>query len=263
MSQPEPTFIVVFKQLGPDAKSAGLELGETERPDVSGRELRTLLRNAGSLAPRVTFPLAPELRITAASGRYVVQLKDGRLHFVSWSSAKSRGGNPTADQIFEIITGAAAPEEKAPAATAPAGRPATSGGSSGSWRWVVGILLGLAFVGINFYTIWNYRKPPGKLLPPFRLLDEGPDKRLLESVAGQYETGGAAGDRRLEVSRDGKVIWIKFGLNRLTAEKREFTAQGAESEGQPALFTSRSSLIKVKDQATLVLFGDTYLRVLR
>lgn len=257
MSTTESIFSVVLKQLSPDARKAGLEFKDTELT-VSGGELRTLLRSAEALARHVAYPLTPELRILAPAGRFVVQLKEGRLHFISWSSAKSRGGNPTADQIYAIIAGEQIEDDTTPAAVP---GEAAGGQSSKSWRWVAVAVLAVAIVGINFYSIWNYRKPPGKLLPPFRLLQQEPEKRLLENVAGQYETGGAPGDRRLEIAPDGKVVWVKFGPNRAAAEQKEFTAQGAESDGQPALFTSRNSLIKVKDPATLLLFGDAYLRV--
>ena len=258
MSATEPTFTVGFKQLSPDARKAGVAFVETQREGVSGRELRTLLRSAATTAPQVAYPLTPELRITAPSGRYMIQLKEGRLHFVSWSSATSRGGNPTADQIFDIISGAEVVDDTTPVA---AGGPAAEGGSSNVGRWIVGGLLVVAIVGINFYSVWNYRKPPGNLLPPFSLKEPERAKRLIETVAGAYETGSASGDRRLQINRDGTVVWIKFGANRATAERNEFTAQGAETNGQDALFTSRKSLIEVKETTVIKLFGDTYVRV--
>ena len=93
------------------------------------------------------------------------------------------------------------------------------------------------------------------------LLDPEPGKRLVENLAGSYETGASPGDRRLEIASDGKIVWIKFGPDRSTAEKREMTSQAATTGGFDALFTSRKSIIKVRDRASLVLFGDTYVRV--
>ena len=260
MNPADSMFGVGFKQLAPDAKNAGVEYRETERQDVSGKELRALLRSVAELAPHVAYPLTPELRILAPSGRFVVQLRDGRLHFVSWSSAKSRGGNPTADQIFAIITGQEVEDDATPVAAAGKGGGDRSGGA---WRWVAGTVLLVAFLGINIYSVWNYRKPPGNLLPPFKILEPGPAKRTLEKMVGNYETGEAPGDRRLEIKKDGRAAWIKFGSDRAAVERREFTVQGAQTGGQDAFFTSRKSLIKVKDNSSVLLFGDLYLRVAR
>lgn len=259
MSTADSTFAVVLKQLAPDARKAGLEFKDATL-EVSSKDLRTLLRSAETLAPSVSYPLTPELRVTAPSGRFVVQLKDGRLHFISWSSAKSRGGNPTADQIHAIIVGEEVQDDTTPVAVS-ATEAGTSSSKAGRWLLIAG--LAVVIVGVNLYSIWNYRKPPGKLLPPFRLLQQEPEKRLLESVAGQYETGAGPGDRRLEIAQDGRVVWFKFGPNRAPTDRKEFTAQGAESEGQPALFTSRNAIIKVKDTTSVLLFGDTYNRVLQ
>ena len=105
MSAPDVTFTVGLKHLAADGRKAGVEFGETERTGVNSRDLRQILRAAEALAPCVNYPLVPEIRISAPTGRSVVQLKDGRLNFISWSSATSRGGNPTADQIIAIISG--------------------------------------------------------------------------------------------------------------------------------------------------------------
>jgi hypothetical protein len=256
MSAPEETFSVGFKQLSPDARMAGADFGETERANVPAKELRGLLRAADALAPTVAYPLVPELRIKAPTGRYVVQLKEGRLHFISWSSAKSRGGNPTPDQILAIIAGEEVEDDTTPT---PAPEVSTSGASVG--RWVLGTLLALVTIGSLAFSLTSYTKPPGNLLPEFSLMEPAPAARLMEQVAGNYETGTTPGDRRLQIGADGRVVWVKFGQDRSEVERREFTAQAATTAGQPALFTSRKSLIKVKDPTTLLLFGDAYLRV--
>lgn len=262
MSAPETFYTVSLRQLSPDAREAGVSYADTERKDVSAKELRALLRSAACLAPRVAYPLAPEIRITTGAGRFVVQLKDGRLHFISWSSAKSRGGNPTADQIFSIITGQDVEDDTS--AAAPSTGSSDLPKASSTWRWAVGSVAVVVILVVNFYSVWNYRKPPGDLLPPFRMLDPEPAKRLLESVAGNFETGDTPGDRRLEINREGKIVWIKFGPNRTAVERRELTAQGAESSGRSALLTNKKGLITVKeDFASLTLFGDMYLRVTR
>ncbi len=259
MSTADSSFTVGFKHLSPDAKKAGLAYGEAQREGVSGRELRVLLRSAAEAAPQVAYPLVPELRITAPSGRFMIQLKDGRLHFVSWSSAKSRGGNPTADQIFAIIAGEEVDDDTTAVATSAL---VANGGAAGLGRWILGGVLVMVIVGVNFYSIWNYRKPPGNLMPPYNSKEPEPAKRLVESVAGNYETGGNIGDRRLQISREGEVIWFKFGQDRSPLERKEFSVQGIVSNGQDALLNSKRSLmIKVKDPRSLTLYGDTYVRV--
>jgi hypothetical protein len=261
MSAPETYYTVSLRQLAPDAKDAGVSYADTERQDVTAKELRALLRAAAALAPRVAYPLAPEFRVTTAAGRFVVQLKDGRLHFISWSSAKSRGGNPTADQIFAIITGEQVEDDRSTSSVAAGSGEEVK--ASSSWRWAAGSVLVVVILVANFYSVWNYRKAPGDLLPPLQILDGERAKRLLENVAGNYETGETPGDRRLEINRDGRVIWIKFGTNRAPVERKELTAQGAETSGQLALLTSKKGLIKVTDPTSLSLFGDKYQRVAR
>jgi hypothetical protein len=258
MSAPDVTFTVGLKHLAADGRKAGVEFGETERTGVNSRDLRQILRAAEALAPGVNYPLVPEIRISAPTGRSVVQLKDGRLNFISWSSATSRGGNPTADQIIAIISGEEIEDDSHSAGQA---APSTGGRSSKIGRWALGTLFGIIIIGANSYSFWSYKKPPSNLLPEYRLLDPEPGKRLVENLAGSYETGASPGDRRLEIASDGKIVWIKFGPDRSTAEKREMTSQAATTGGFDALFTSRKSIIKVRDRASLVLFGDTYVRV--
>jgi hypothetical protein len=257
MSQSELKFTVGFKQLSPDARKAGFGFADDEKKGISPRELRSLLRAAEALAPTVAYPLVPELRIEGPAGRSVVQIKDGRLNFVSWSSAKSRGGNPTADQILDIVAGEEMVDDTTQAVTA---SPTEMVQSSGAWRWIAGSLLGVVILGSNLYSIWSYRRPPGNLLPPYKVVEADRGGRLLQRVAGIYETGREEGDRRLEINRNGSVVWIKLGPNRTAAERKEFTAQGAESDGKEVLFTSRKSLILVKDATAVVMFGDTYTR---
>jgi hypothetical protein len=133
---------------------------------------------------------------------------------------------------------------------------------AGLGRWILGGVLVMVIVGVNFYSIWNYRKPPGNLMPPYNSKEPEPAKRLVESVAGNYETGGNIGDRRLQISREGEVIWFKFGQDRSPLERKEFSVQGIVSNGQDALLNSKRSLmIKVKDPRSLTLYGDTYVRV--
>lgn len=262
MSMPTiPLYDLTLSQLAPDAKKAGLEYGTIERPGTSEKALRALLKDAAALAPKVAYPLSPEIRIAAPTGRFVVQLKEGRLQFVSWASAKSRGGTPTVEQIIGIVVGEIA-EGDTGLETAPAVTPRTAT-SAARKRVMLAVLLVLVVIGANGYTFWNAKRPPGNFLPPYHLMEAEPASRLLANVAGDYETGRDPGDRRLQIARDGGIVWIKFGANRTAKQQKAFTARPAESAGAPALLTSTASMIKIKDPTAVVYFGDTYVRVMK
>ena len=252
------SYDVTLHQLSPDASATGLDYAATPRAGLSAKALRGLLKNAAALAPSVTYPLTPELRVTAPTGAYVIQLKEGRLHFVSWASQQSRGGAPTPDQIFGFITGELVEGDAGLPETAAPQRAAT--GSRTKRRLAIAALI-VVFVTVNTFTIFHAKRPPGNFLPPYQLLEPATAERLLGRVAGDYETGSHPGDRRLEIARDGTVQWIKFGPARAATERKTFTVRGVEVAGAPALLTSRPSLITIKDPLTLVLFGDTYVRV--
>ncbi len=264
-----PAFELQLRQLSNDAREANLELPVVQRSGVSSKELRKLLTAAAATSLKVEYPLTPEIRINGPTGSFVVQLKEKRLNLVSWASAKSRSGIMPADDIYSAITGEV--EEREPIYVPPTPAAAANRGAAsrkepkaplrkGLIMMYTGIL-GLIIIGVNLFTLSELRRPPGNFLPPYRLLEPGPAERLLTSVAGAYETGSGNGDRRLQISKDGKVKWIKFGNGRSSAEERNFTVQGAESNDRPSLLTSRKSMIKVKDPITLTYFGDTYVRV--
>lgn len=252
-------YDVTLSQLALDARAAGIEYPSAVRDGLSRKELRTLLKAAGALAPSISYPLTPELRVVTSAGNFVIQFKEGRLNLVSWASMNSRGGGATTpEQILAIITGevmegdAGLAEEAAPVARAT---------GKGWKRAALVVLLVAAVVAINSFTFVQAKKPPGKFLPPYRVMEPAPSERALATVAGNYETGSQPGDRRLQIARDGNVTWIKFGQGRTPAESKTFTVKAVEAAGSPALLTSRESLIKIKDPTTLLLFGDTYVRV--
>ncbi len=135
--------------------------------------------------------------------------------------------------------------------------------SSRRWHSINVGMLAVAIVAVNAFTLWFVMKPPRTLTPKFTLLDPAPAERLLTEVAGVYETGGAPGDRRLEIKPDGGIQRIKFGLNRVPAQKQTYTVKAAEAAGKPALVlvTKNQSLITIKDPLSVVLYGDTYTRI--
>jgi len=256
MSNPgEPLYLVALKHLATDVKKAGADLPDAQLNYVSAKQLRTLLEAAAALAPQVAFPVEPELRITGATGKFVVQLKAGTLHFVSWSSSTKAGGKLTPAEIVAAITG------QDTGAGARGGRQAAAAEPRGLRQMLtIGVLVA-AIVAVNSFTVWFATRPPRTLLPKYTLMQPGPAARLLTDVAGTYETGSAPGDRQLEIQKDGGLRRVKFGPERTVLQKQVFSAKPAEVAGKPALVTNRKSLITIKDPLTVVLYGDSYQRV--
>jgi hypothetical protein len=258
-SQSVPVYDLTLTQLSADGKTAGLELPTIQRPGASAKDLRKLLKAAATLAPTVVYPVVPSIRVAGPNGQSVVNLKEGRLQYVSWGAAQVSEVNPSVDQIVAAITG----EELEPD-TGFDDTPAAAAGPGGSkrmQRMLLGALLVVAIVGLNTFSIWEAKRPPGNFLPDYRLLSPEPAERLLGSVAGAYETGGQPGDRRLVIAKDGNVQWIKFGPARAAAERRDLTVKPVAVSGGEGLLTSRNALIRIKDPVTVVMFGDTYTRV--
>jgi len=255
----EQLFSVTLKHLSPDVKKAGVELPEAQLYHVSVKQIRSLLDSAAALAPGVAYPVEPELRITGSAGKFVVQLKAGGLQFVSWSTSKRPSGQITPAQIVAAITGEETAEE-----FVSSGRGSSGGGKGAREAKGSGVSIGMlvvAIIAVNSFTVWFMMQPPKTLLPKFTLMQKEPAERLLSEVAGIYETGGSPGDRRLEIGKNGSVQRIKFGPARAPAQTQTFTVLAAEAAGKPALVTSKKSLITIKDQLSVVLYGDTYQRV--
>ena len=250
-------FDVVLKHLSPDAKKASIEIPTSERLGLSPKELRGLLRAMEHLAPTVAYPAAPEMKVTGPTGRFMVQLREGRLHFVSWASMKSRGGNPSADQIADIITGEVEEGGTGLESVIP-----DDPNAQRKWARVLIIAaLIVVFIGANYYTYTQATKPPGNFLPRYRLMEPAPGERLMNDVAGNFETGGAPGDRRLQIRSDGAAEWQKFGAGRAVVERKPLVLQAIEVAAGRALLTSRQGLITIKDPSMLTMYGDTYIRV--
>lgn len=253
MSKPSTLLLTVsLRHLSVDGKKAGADLPPAKVPYVSPDQLRKLLTAVETLAPSIAFPAEPELRIIGGPGEFVVRVKGGELHLVSWSKAH-KGGVYTAEQIVAAITDEGAEEEVA----------ASSGGGGGrNWREKVTMaLMGLAIVGINTFTIWFLTKPPRSLVGDYRVLPAERAERIITEVAGTYETGKKPGDRRLEIVTPATGKRLKYAPGGAVKDVQTFEVKPVEAAGSVALLTSRKSLIKVKDNVSVVLYGDTYTRV--
>jgi hypothetical protein len=253
MSDFDPTVVyaVTLRHLTSDAKAAGANLPDVKLADLPAKKLKALLLALGKLAPTVAYPAVPEVRITAPQGMFVVKVNGGRLEFVSWS-AQHAGGILTAAQIYSAITGDGIEEERPAAAPEERGKRGTS--------VFVSILIVAAIILVNSFTAWTLLKPKKTLLPKYTLMKPEPAERVLASTSGIYETGTAAGDRQLKISKSGEVEWVKFGANKAAKDKKNFTVTVARIGEKTGLLTSRKAMIEVHDATVLVLYGDTYRR---
>lgn len=252
-------FAITAKHLSPDFKKSGVDLPEFKVDGISSKKLRGLLDALAKLAPKVAYPAAPELRINSPqSGMCVVKANGGHLEFVSWSSTQRGSGVMTAPQIHAAITGEGVQEDVAPVETdSPRDR------SQRKRNVMVSSLLIVAIILVNSFTVWVVFKPKKTLVPSYTLMKPEPAERVLTSASGVYETGGSPGDRQLRIMKDGAVEWIKFGQGRRAADKKAFTVAAASIAGKEALVTSpRKTMIEIKDVSMIVLYGDTYRRIL-
>jgi hypothetical protein len=260
MSQPvETLYNVALKHLTRDGKKAAANLPAEQLSHIPAKQLRGLLDAIAGLGPDIVYPIEPEMRIEAPDGKFVVQVKGGKLQLVSWSS-RHKGGEYSAERIFAIVTGQDFIET--------AGGGAAAGGGGRDWLHGKAMMIALlvAIVGVNAFTLWFVTRPKRTLVPKYTLLAPEPAERLLTNVAGVYETGGAPGDRRLEIDKSGKVHRYKFAAERTLTDPQLFSAQGADAAGKPALLLqtpSKRTLITVADPLTVVLYGDKYKRVQR
>lgn len=261
MSKPPPSFDIVLRHVSSDARQAGVDLPVEKLTAVNVAQLRALLEALTRLAPKVEYPAVPELRITADGQPYLVQVRDGRVRFSTWSG-RAGGCDLTPTQIIAAILGTkevlVAPPRPAP----------TNAGAKPARR--IGPLVGLAAAAIGCPLLMWLVASPGsdetqlrrlQVLSEYRLLDPDSAKRQLERVAGTYETGTAEGDRRMVIQPAGTVLCAKYGPGRALLEEATLTVVGAEMGGNPALLTGNRSPIEFRGAGALIYFGDTYERV--
>ena len=251
----EPLYVLTLKHLTRDGTKAAANLPEVQLNYIPGKQLKGLLDAVAALAPSIVYPVEPEMRIAGPAGRFVVNLKEGKLHLVSWASANS-SGHYNAAQIFGIVSGTETAESVR----------AASGESSGfSIGFLHGrgsmVLMAIAILALNGFTVWTLMKPKKTLVPKFEVLASEPAQRLLTDVAGVYVTGTAPGSRRLEIQADGKANRYKLGAEQVLTSPQTFTVLPANIAGKLALITSKKSVISIKEPLSLEMFGDTYLRV--
>jgi hypothetical protein len=248
-----PGFTVTLHHLSPDAKQAGIEFPDLEIPAVPEKKLRDLIRSLAALASKNLGAAAPELRISAPQGRYIVRIAEGQLRITSWD-IRVGGTSFSADQVFGLITGADAAAEE----SAEVGSPLSAKRSSRGLLALLAVLV----LGTNVFTAWWMTRPPEPpFLPEFTPLQPEQAERLMADAAGDYRTGTAEGDRTLTITRDAKVRWAKFGPKQTMVESADLKVRAVQSRGQRALLADEQALITVADPATLIFYNETYRRV--
>lgn len=244
-------FTVTLHHLAPDAKKAGVAFPDSELSDVTEKKLRALIRALAELATQNLGAAAPELRVAAPHGQFVVQVSGGRLRINSWTM-RVGGADLTPDQIYTLITGA---EAVADAAAEVSGR-----GAKRSRRGLIA-LCAILIVASNGITAWMLlRTPPNPLLPEFITLAPEPGERLLLSAAGEYQTGTAEGARALAIKADGRAHWVTFGPNSSVVEQVDVILRPVQSRGHPALLADDRALIEFPDPVSLSFYNETYRR---
>src|SRR3990172_1565761 len=95
-------FSVTLRHLTTDGRKAAADLPPVQLHYVAPEQLHALLRSVDAIAAMTAFPAEPEVRINGPTGEFVVRIKDGQLHLVSWSSAH-KGGPATPAQIMAAV----------------------------------------------------------------------------------------------------------------------------------------------------------------
>ena len=263
------TYSVTLHHLSPGAKAAGLGYADEQLPTVTAPQLVELLHALGEVALGLTIyePSNPEIRIKTDREVVVIRTRYRRLCFVG-RETQLRGEDHSVAMIMAVISGVAdlelaipAPASK-PSSASPTGSrsfsPPSRGGVPEWAKLAVLIVLSLAAAGTG---VWMLTKPPKNLAPKFQLMAATDSSVLLAKTAGEYRTGTQPGDRRLVLSADGTLRLAKYGPAQAITEEVIRTARGVTQNGQPGLATSDPYLMLIKDADSVVLYGQTYKRV--
>jgi len=284
-----PTFNVMLHHLSPDAKSVGTNYAHEQLQGVSPAQLRALLVGLSDAAGRFTIyePATPEIRIKTDRSAFVVRTRHRRLCLVGWEG-KLRGEEHDVGFILSTVTGAAEPGKleadaagRGSASPIPAGTtdstPPFSTGSSapfvpGKAKADEGRIpkrakitgLALLIVAFNAVTVrlvfFQEARTP---MPKTATIPEFETGALLAKAAGEYETGGAEGDRRLIIEPGGNLRLAKYGPERAVLQETTRTAKGGMVNNRQVLVTSDPAVVDVKDANTVVYFGTTFKRRVR
>jgi hypothetical protein len=257
------TYSVTLRHLAPGAQAAGLGYPDEQMQGVSGAQLRDLLYALSEVSANLTIyePSTPEIRIKTDRDAFTVRTRYRRLCFVGWETIL-RGEDHSVSYILSTITGTAEPAKAAPkierfaSTVSSSAMPPQSGGFP---RWIKITALAVLILGINGVTAWMLLRPAPSLLPQHEVMADSESRALLTKTAGEYETGGQEGDRRLVIEPGGTIRLAKYGALRAVLDERAKPLRGAMVNGRAALVTS-DAVLAILDADTVVIYGSTYKR---
>jgi hypothetical protein len=263
-----PVYSVTLHHLSPDAKAAGLNFPDEHLLAVPVSRIRDLLTALTGVAAEQTIyePASPEIRIKTDRDVFVIRTRYRRLCLVGWESML-RGENHSISYILTVITGSeehikTAPKSERGRSLAPfsAAHSTPPIPKQGVPRWTKILVMMVLIIGFNGAGVWLLMRPTPSLAPKYTILPDPESRALLTKVAGEYETGGKPGDRRLVIEADGTMRLAKFGPQRAILEESTRVARGGLADGRAALVTNDPYVLTIKDADTVVLYGNTYRR---
>jgi len=106
-------------------------------------------------------------------------------------------------------------------------------------------------------------KPAPGLTPSYELMTESESHTLLAKAAGEYQTGGKEGDRRLSINVDGTLRFAKYGPALGLKEPLTRPAAGASMGGKSVLVTTDRNpvVVEIKDPETVISSKTVYHRI--
>ncbi len=263
------TYSVTLHHLAPGAKAAGLGYPDEQLPSVTPVQLVELLHALSDVASKLTIyePSNPEIRIKTDRDVHVVRTRYRRLCFVG-REAVLRGEEHSIAFIMAVVSGLSEPvvlptirtPERPSSANPLASRSVPRPGGGGVPDWVKLALLAVMSLACIGGGVWMLLKPARSPGPKFTLLPPAESSALLSKAAGEYRTGVGEGDRRLIIGTDGTLRIAKYGPGQAIAEEVIRTARGATQNGQPGLATSDPYLMLIRDNDSVLLYGQVYKR---
>lgn len=128
-------------------------------------------------------------------------------------------------------------------------------------RWAKITGLGLLIVAANATTVWLvFFRPVRSPVSDSQSIPDFETTTLLAKAAGEYETGGAEGDRRLIIETSGNIRVAKYGPQRAILQETTRTAKGGIVNGRTLLITSDPATIEIKDADSVIYFKTTFKR---